>query len=73
MLSETLPCWGDESEKKFIDGLGTHSKVRISMWSKRQWLQGYIRAHRNSPHKHHRIGVKYAKAKLAVAVAKGVE
>jgi hypothetical protein len=68
------PSWGNESEKKFIDGMGTgifsgEKKFFVDESSRairsyRSWLTMYIKAHENSPHSHHIVGVIYAQKKL---------
>lgn len=61
------PTWGPESELKFIDGLGDHRQEGYAVYhSERQWLEMYIRVHKESPYRHHRHGVKYAQEKLEV-------
>lgn len=63
--------WGNESEKAFIEGLGTwrlnapEDPADILKTVKRALLRKYIEAHESSPHKHHKFGVGYAKTKLA--------
>lgn len=60
--------WGNESEKQFIDGIGTHQMVKridLSRHEKMHWLNKYIEAHEPSRQKHHKFGVGYAKLKLA--------
>lgn len=57
--------WGDPSERLFVDGLGEwNQRNRAEGLGPRYWLPLYIKAHENSPHKHHQAGVAHARKKL---------
>ena len=66
------PPWGMESEKKFIDGLGTFSEAACrSTRPYIEWLRLYVETYTKSTLPVHKQGVRYAKTLIKQLVTSG--
>jgi len=70
MMEKLNQHWGPESEKHFVDGIGTWREnapkdpEEVPRFTRLALLEKYIEAHEPSPHPWHKAGVVHAR-KLA--------